>query len=192
MLSACAAKKIPVENIMANLKLAAVVDDEHAILKKEPRKIDFNKKVSSSLSVGESIVRTSDNVSYYQVFEGESEFNGIVQFQLNSYCACLGFDKKIMIPLILLLDLDGNEIKVTNVNHIKKQASNFTPLHISLTGEFNVKKGQVFKIVVFAENSASNLTVSNTSIQNMQGTTLLNLRVSSYPLGDFDLELHKL
>ena len=111
MLSACAAKKIPVENIMTNLKLVAVVDDEHSILKKEPRKIDFNKKVSSSLSVGESIVRIGNNISYYQVFEGKGEFSGIIQFQLNSYCACWGFDKKIMIPLILLLDSDGNEIK---------------------------------------------------------------------------------
>ena len=93
---------------------------------------------------------------------------------------------------IIICQTDGNEIKATNVNYIKKQASNFTPLHISLTGQFNAKKDQAFKIVVLAENTTSNLTVSNTSIQNMQGTTLLNLQVSSYPLGDFDLELHKL
>jgi len=165
------------------------IDNVTSVLSNKSTSIGLGVKASASLAEGQRVTRIGGSISYYYAFESRKDLKGSVRFELNSYCACFGFDKRVMIPIVLAFDSDGNEVKLNNMRYETIRASGTTPLHILLTGELDVNSEQVLKFIVLADNSSLDHTIATTSLQNSYGREMMNLSVNSYPLGDFSLKL---
>jgi hypothetical protein len=191
ILGGCASKP-PATKIMENLNLATEISNLSQVLAIKPIKLTLNEKVSTSFEGKGKITNLIGAPSYYYVFEREYKSNSSGKFELNSYCSCWGFDKKVMVPKVLIFDSKGKSVEIKNLKHKTIGASGITPLHLLLAGDFHIDVAQSLKFGVLADNTSLDQVISNISIQNTYGRELMGLSVNSYPLGDFTFELGQL
>lgn len=135
----------------------------------------------------DKVVQLSNYVSYYKVFKIDGAHTGGLKVSLNSYCACFGYDKRIMVPVLYGLSSTGKIIKADVSKYDLHQASGVaTPLHISFDAEFS--STEVSYIVVAADNSSMDKPVEHVHIF-VNNIPFYTLDVLTYPVGRFELEV---
>ncbi|WP_445145079.1 hypothetical protein [Dyella sp. Tek66A03] len=135
----------------------------------------------------DKVVQISNYSSYYKIFKIDGAHAGGLKVSLNSYCACFGYDKRIMVPVLYGLSSTGRVIKAGSSKYDLHQASGVaTPLHISFDAEFS--GADLSYIVVAADNSSIDQPIEHIHIlvNNFPSTTL---DVLAYPVGRFELEV---
>ena len=117
--------------------------------------------------------------SYYRVFHIEPS-QGQLKVVVRAYCRCLGFDKRMMVPLLRFLDDRGVPVEATDTRYSLVQAESFTPMSLKL--RVFVPAGNIRYVVVVADNSQPDSTVQGINVDGM-----LHLDIRSYPLGKFNV-----
>jgi hypothetical protein len=134
------------------------------------------------------VVKISDYSSYYKIFKVDGALGAGLKVSLNSYCACFGYDKRIMVPVLYGLSSTGQIIKADSSKYDLHQASGVaTPLHISFDAEFSGT--DISYLVIAADNSSIDKPIEHIHIwvNNFPSSTL---DVLAYPVGRFDLEVN--
>lgn len=118
--------------------------------------------------------------SYYRVYRIDPS-QGKLKVVVRAYCRCLGFDKRMMVPVLRFLDDGGEPVDATvDARYSLVQAESFTPMSLKL--RIFVPSGHIRYVVVAADNSQPDSTVQGINVDGM-----LHLDIRSYPLGKFNV-----
>ena len=117
--------------------------------------------------------------SYYRIFRIDPS-EGQRKVVVRAYCRCLGFDKRMMVPVLRFLDDRGLPVEAIDTRYSLVQAESFTPMSLKL--RVFVPAGNVRYVVVVADNSQPDSTVQGINVDGV-----LHLDIRSYPLGKFNV-----
>jgi hypothetical protein len=139
------------------------------------------------VGAGDMVVQLPHYSTYYKLLRVDQPQGLPFKVTVNSYCSCLGYDKRVMVPVVYGLSSAGQVVDASSGTYALHQATGVTsPLHISL--ETNFAKGDVAYVVVAADNS-----LIDRNIESI--TTIVNaisfgpVYVRSYPVGRFEIEV---
>lgn len=137
----------------------------------------------ATIDPGDKIVRIDKYNSYYKIFKIPAA-QGNLHLTLDSYCSCLSFDKRIMVPVMIILSSDGAVTKPAQYQHYLHQASGLnSPLHISLDAD--VPAAAAGYVLIAADNSQPDATIQRLLFRSAMSSDELDVR--SYPIGHFEL-----
>jgi len=127
--------------------------------------------------------------TYYRAFDLEVRPQTKVQFEVKSYCACMGFDKRMFVPELAVFDGSGKPLQRIN-SELKvitdTGVMGFEPIHLKLTESIATGEATRIRILVAANTSKVDEAVGWISIVNAMGQRN-DLSITSYPVGDFSV-----
>src|SRR3954469_6918656 len=87
------------------------------------------------VGAGDRVLELSHYSSYYKLLRvGQAR---PLKVTINSYCSCLGYDKRVMMPVVYGLSVTGQVVDAHPGTYALHQATGLTsPLHISLETDF--------------------------------------------------------
>lgn len=129
-------------------------------------------------------VRYESYLTYYKVFEVVAPADGALSLQLESFCACLGFDKKIGVPVVAVFDAQGARVPTPEVVGVEPGFG-----LMNLVGHFDAHEGQTYRIVVMTDNSQLGSIVQVVNIGTTTGSTVASLPSRSTPGGKMRLTI---
>jgi|SRR5690348_2118047 len=137
--------------------------------------------VEGEFGPGAPVVELAKGNSYYRLFR-LNPASGNLHLKVTSYCACLGFDKRVAVPLLRVLTKSGQVVSLLpdGYEYSVEGAHGFTPLSVTL--DVTVPGAEAAYALVAADNSRPDSPISGI---NLNG--LLHLEILSYPVGRFDI-----
>jgi hypothetical protein len=126
----------------------------------------------------------SGYVTYYNTFEVVAPADGPLSLSLESFCACVGFDKKLGVPVALVFDANGAPVSLPD---LARDDDGFAIARIR--GHFQAKQGQAYRILVMTDNSDLGSTVSVVDIGTSTGSTVLSIPTRAVPGGKMRLRI---
>ncbi|WP_083846026.1 MalM family protein [Rhodanobacter spathiphylli] len=141
--------------------------------------------VKGELGPGAPAVKLAQGSSYYRLYR-LPQVNGTLHLKLISYCACLGFDKRIAVPVVRVLTKAGQVIEPLpdGYEYSVESAHGFTPLSVTL--DVTVPSPNATYALVASDNSRPDASVERINIVGIGGS-LMRLNVRAYPAGHFDI-----
>lgn len=183
LLSGCATVP-PSQDVMSHLSqghpvpmTAVKLSSNAALLSAQPTK--------GELGPGGPVVELAQGDSYYRLFR-LTPTQGTLHLKVTSYCACLGFDKRVVVPVVSVLTKDGQAVKPTpnGYEYSVEGPHGFTPLAVTL--DVTVPGDEAAYALIAADNSRPSAPVSGINISG-----LLHLEILAYPVGRFDVRYIK-
>jgi hypothetical protein len=179
ILSGCAAVP-PTQGVMGNLSRANPIPLAAVELKSDAPLLGMQ-PVKGELGPGASVVELAQGNSYYRMYR-LTPVHGTLHLKVTSYCACLGFDKRIAVPVVRVLTKAGQVVDPSpdGYEYSVEGAHNFTPL--SMTLDVTVPGADADYALVAADNSHP-----DTLISRMNFGWGNELDILTYPIGRFDV-----
>ncbi|MFC5526786.1 hypothetical protein ACFPPA_13675 [Rhodanobacter ginsengisoli] len=179
ILSGCAAVP-PTQDVMGHLLHAEPVPLAAVELKSDAPLLGIQ-PVKGELGAGAPVVELTQGSSYYRLYR-LTPVHGTLHLKVTSYCACLGFDKRIAVPVVRVLTKDGQVINPSpdGYEYSVEGAHSFTPL--SMTLDVTVPGADADYALVAADNSHP-----DTSITRINFGWGSQLDIRTYPIGRFDV-----
>lgn len=179
ILSGCATVP-PTPNVMGNLLHANPMPLAAVELKNDAPLLGIQ-PVKGELGPGAPVVELTQGNSYYRLYR-LTPVHGILHLKVTSYCACLGFDKRIAVPVVRVLTKAGQVIDPSpdGYDYSVEGAHTFTPL--SMTLDVTVPGVDADYALVAADNSHP-----DTSITRINFSWGNKLDILTYPIGRFDV-----
>ena len=143
------------------------------------------KGVRSELGKGDQVFSFSGYLSYYKVFELPQQARGKIHVLVTGECACLGFDKRTLVPVVYALTSTGEVVPVSAIKY-SVRGGVLVDLNLDITGN-----GTKY-ILVASNNAEADRRVGDIAIMGMGGGPVMNLDVRSYPTGKFHLTYHSI
>jgi len=139
------------------------------------------------LGQGDGLVQLPKYSSYYKLLKVNQTRPAPLKVSVNSYCSCLGYDKRVMIPVVYGLSSAGQVVDTRSGTYALHQATGLTsPLHVSLDVEFD--RPDVAYVLVVADNSLIDRKIESiTTIVN--AVSFGPVYVRTYPVGRFEIEV---
>ncbi|UJJ50375.1 hypothetical protein [Rhodanobacter denitrificans] len=137
--------------------------------------------IEGDLGPGAPVVELMQGNSYYRLYR-LSPVNGTLHLKVTSYCACLGMDKRIAVPIVRVLTKTGQVVNPSpdGYDYSVEGQGSFTPLSMAL--DVTVPGADANYALVASDNS--HLDTSITRINFDWGN---HLDILTYPIGRFDV-----
>lgn len=179
ILSGCATVP-PTQNVMGGLLRANPVPLAEISLRNDAPLLGMQ-PVKGELGPGAPVVTLTQGNSYYRLYRLKP-MRGSLHLKVTSYCACLGFDKRIAVPLVRVLTKTGQTIDPLpdGYEYSVEGARSFTPL--SMTLDVTLPGAEADYVLVAADNSHP-----DTSITRINFGWGSELDILTYPIGRFDV-----
>jgi len=141
--------------------------------------------VKGELGPGAPAVKLTQGSSYYRLYR-LPQVNGTLHLKVTSYCACLGFDKRVAVPVVRVLTKAGKVIEPMpdGYEYSVEGAHGFTPLSVVL--DVAVPSPNAAYALVASDTSRPDASVERINIVGIAGS-LMRLNVRAYPVGRFDI-----
>lgn len=190
LLAACAPKPPSIDLIHQDPGERVVsVQELAASSQVSPMVLRANEEAKGTLGPADPKVSLKGSNSFCKVYSLATSPGASHQFTLNSYCACFGFDKRVMVPIVKVYDENAQEIPLENVKYQPHKAAGITPFHLSLEASFTSRTSSSLRLMVIADNSTLDRNIANVAIADQNGSRVMELNILSYPLGDFTLNV---
>jgi hypothetical protein len=139
------------------------------------------KPIEGQLGPGAPVVSLEQGRSYYRMYRVTPR-EGALHLRVASYCACFGYGKRVAIPVLYVLDKNGNVIEPLPDGYESSQegAHGFTP--VSVTLDVTVPGSDAAYALVAADNSHMGDSVNKINVANV-----MQLDIAAVPTGRFDI-----
>lgn len=157
-----------------SIPLAAVkLQNDAPLLGAEP--------IGGRLGPGAPVVRLEQGKSYYRLYRVTPK-DGALHLKVTSYCACFGYDKRVVIPVVYVLTKAGSVIAPLPDGYESSQegAHGFTPLSVTL--DVTVPGADAAYALVAADNSRMGDSINRINVANF-----MQLDIAAVPAGRFDI-----
>jgi hypothetical protein len=188
VLIGCASKP-PTADLFANLNSTATPDTLISAMSVSALEAKLNTTTPVELDSNSRVLSFDGYRSFYKAVEVKSDGSGSFNLQIESICACFGFDKRIAVPVVLAVDAAGSELPITEVKYTSKRASGVTPFRVVMQGKVVGQKDAMVRILLLSDNSSIDQPVQKIRLLNQYGVKLMSLEVLSYPIGKYVLTL---
>ena len=185
-LTGCATKP-PTSSFSGALHESERIDPLSVAALARPLKVTPSSGLSTSLEASNRVVAYDMFHSFYRTVEVEAENHGEVAVTVTSFCSCFGFDKRVVIPILLAFDTVGRYLQIDGIRYEVMKASGITPLRIVLSGQIQTSGAKIFRLLLLADNSLPDSPVKKILLVDQFGISIMNLQVLSYPVGDMAL-----
>lgn len=136
--------------------------------------------IEGKLGPNAPVVRLEQGNSYYQLFR-LTPSQSPLRLRVTSYCACFGFDKRVAVPVLLVLTRVGDVLAPKSHEYSVEGAHGVTPLSVTL--DIEVPGPDAAYALVASDNSRLGESISHINVANY-----MQLDVSASPVGRFDLD----
>lgn len=189
ILTGCASNPTA-SSLIQSMKSNTNIDTPVTAIKKIPTLLNPNTDTEKfSFDKSSPVLTYNDTVSYYRLYELDSGTSSNTQIKINSFCSCFGFDKRMMIPIVIAFDANGKEVDLGEPLYKTHQAAGITPVHITLTTNLKPGTASPVKIIVLADNAEQDKLAHSMSMRNSYGTEVYRLGIYSYPIGNFNVDV---
>jgi hypothetical protein len=148
------------------------------------QRVEPGAKTRLRLDATAPTVGYSGYITYYNAFEVVAPADGPLALSVESFCACVGFDKKLGIPVALVFDASGKPVAVPD---LARADDGFAIARIR--GHFQAKQGQAYRILVMTDNANLGSTVSVVDIGTTTGSSVLSIPTRAVPGGKMRLTI---
>ena len=115
-------------------------------------------------------------LTYYRTYEVVAPRDGPLSVTLESFCACVGFDKKMAVPVALVVDASGAPVELPDLARVDPGFG-----IAKIRGHFAARQGQAYRVVVMADNSSPGSTVHTINIGTTTSSNVMSLPTRSVP-----------
>lgn len=178
LLSGCASAP-PISSLAEGLAHSQPVDLRALPLKGDAALLG-GRAIEGKLGPNSPVVRLEQGNSYYQLFR-LTPSRGPLRLRVTSYCACLGYDKRVAVPELLVLTRAGDVLAAKSHEYSVEGAHGVTPLSVTL--DIDVPGPDAAYALVVSDNSRLGESITHI---NLVGYMQLDVSVS--PVGRFDIE----
>lgn len=185
-LAGCASNGGAAFDAMQKSGPAQSISDVAASGKSLPAQI--GKLSESHLGPGDPVLKYGDNTSYYKEFAVQLTAGHSYSLTVNGYCSCFGFDKRALVPRMIVLDPHGEELQIDSLNYKIVRS----PFDAKLNGDLTAAESATYYVIVTADNTAVGKAVTSHQLTVYAPAPLLTPFVVSiyyYPAGDFDVSV---
>ena len=185
-LTGCAATGGAMFDSMQKSDSIQSIDDAEASGNSLP--LQLGKVAESSLVAGDPILKYGDNTSYYKEFAVQLTAGQAYTLTVNGYCSCFGFDKRALVPRVIVLDSHRMPMQVYSLGYDITP----TPFVAKLTGGLDAVESATYYIIVTADNTAVDQAVTSHQLTAYAPAPILTPFVVSiyyYPVGEFDVSI---
>jgi hypothetical protein len=186
-LTGCATKP-PTAKLLAGLSSATTIDSPNSTTSEGLLVAKLNTTTTIEIDSNSRVLSYGGYRSYYKAIEVKPDANGSIKFQIESICACLGFDKRVAVPVVIAVDASGKEIQITDMKYATKSAD-FRPFRIVMQGSVANQKDSAVRLLLLADNSSVDQPIKKTQLLNQYGAYVMSTEILSYPKGTFVLTL---
>lgn len=150
--------------------------------------LQVGKVTESRLAPGDPVLKYGDNTSYYKEFAVQLAAGHTYSVTVNGYCSCFGFDKRALVPRVIILDPHRVAMGLDSPNY------NITPSPFvdSLSGSLDVVESGTYYVIITADNTAVDQAVTSHQLTAYAPAPLVTpfvVSIYSYPIGDFDVSI---
>jgi hypothetical protein len=188
LLSGCASKP-PTADLLANMNSIATADTPISAKNAVSLEAKLNTTTTIELDSNSRVLSFGGYKSFYKAVEVKSDDSGSLKFQIESICACLGYDKRVAVPVVLAMDALGGELPITDLKYTKRSASGLTPFRLVMQGSVISKKDSVVRLLLLADNSGIDYPIRKIEIVSQYGIHLMDIEILAYPMGKYVLTL---
>jgi hypothetical protein len=178
LLSGCASAP-PISSLAEGLARSQPVELRALPLKGEAALLG-GRAIKGKLGPDSPVVRLEQGNSYYQLFR-LTPSQGPLRLRVTSYCACFGFDKRVAVPELLVLNRAGDVLAAKSHEYSVEGAHGVTPLSVTL--DIEVPGPDAAYALVASDNSRLGESINHINVVNF-----MQLDVSASPMGRFDLD----
>lgn len=141
--------------------------------------------VKGELGPSAPVVKLAQGNSYYRLYR-LTPVDGALHLKVTSYCACFGFDKRVVVPVVRVLTNARQVVEPlpNGYEYSVEGAHGFTPLTVTL--DVTVPGADAAYALVAADDSRLDASVNRINVSG-----LMQLNVSAYPIGRFDVRYIK-
>jgi hypothetical protein len=184
--TACATKP-PSASILNSFNSPERLDSLQVAAQSSPLRVAPSAELSTSLDASSRVVAYDTFRSFYRTVEVDAQNNGRVAFTVKSICSCLGFDKRVAVPIVLAFDATGRSLNLSDIHYEVQKPSGITPLRVVLSGQVQTLGSTKFRLLLLADNSQVDSPVQKIRLLNQYGSPVMNLEILSYPTGEMTL-----
>lgn len=170
----------PAQDVVGNLEHANPIPLAAVKLESDASPLGIQ-PIKGELGPGAPVVKLTQGDSYYRLYR-LTPVHGDLHMRVTSYCACLGFNKRIAVPVVRVLTKAGRVVDPSpeGYDYSVEGAHSFTPLSVTL--DVTVPGTDAGYALVAADNSHLDTPISR--INFSWGT---KLDILAYPIGRFDV-----
>lgn len=150
--------------------------------------LQIGELAESRLSPGDPVLKYGDNTSYYKEFAVQLTAGRAYSLTVDGYCSCFGFDKRALIPRVVVLDPHGKVVQVES----PKYEITPTPFVAKLSGGLDAAESATYYIIVTADNTVLDQAVTShqlTAYAPAPMVTPFTVHIYDYPIGEFDVSI---